>query len=766
VAILRSWALAFIPIVVLATIFWKPALFDGKTIIHGDSLTDGLSMLSMQARSFRHLGQLLWADGVYGGHPIFAEGQGAFASPLTILLAWVVAPLTGIIAAMNIGHWLMMLLTGAGVIGLCRCLGFGLAASAFASLAVVFSPIWVGLAQNMTIQGALTWVPWAFWALEAWLKRPGVRQSVLLGAAVAIIILSGYPQAFHGATVYMAATLLAVPFDTDARRAWAAEWRTRLAMGALAVLVCAGLSAVQWMPLVELTGLSHRSAGIGMLVRVPHIDYIRGLLYTWPRLPDGRDYFPGLGSLLVALLAALALALPTPARIKGHMVAAYVLMQLGIEEASPLFRLVYHHDLLPGLRYFRTVHLYIDIAVIGFAVLAAAAIDSLGRLPVASRQVLRAAWPRLAAGLLIIALAAVAFALVRVPDLRWMNYGIPLAALLGGCVFIFAGRTQFVPLLMLALLSAECMNLRLHLFHFHDPSVLAEPASSSAILGAERQEDGKLFDISEAGTYGFTDPRTPAVVDQARRMMAANSAMTNTLWGLRSLEGALALPMRRQKEAVGRIRDELNGKVSTPAGARLMDLLAVRFISAAQPVNVPGSTLFWSDPALSIYFMENGAARPRFQLYAHHVTVGSPDEALATIAALRTPTLVIENPPDGSQLEQADDPTVDDDSPGQFTVLKAKSTEYRVDVTANRAAWFFVADANYPGWRATLDGKPAPLFSAQLLGKAVAIPQGHHRLEIAFRSSTFIAGLSISAMSLIAALFALWNGKRLALHSP
>jgi len=764
----RTRALAFLPLLFLVTQFWKPALFDGKSLIHGDSITDGLSLLALQAKSLHHLGQLLWADGVYGGHPIFAEGQGAFASPVNIVLAWLVAPLSSAIFAMNLGHWLMVLLAGIGVMGLCRSLGASHTASAFAALAVVFSPIWVGASQNFTIYGALAWVPWSFWALEEWLRRPGIRSAVLLGSAVAMTILSGYPQAFHGAVLYMAATLIAAPFQAETRRILRVEWRLRVGTGLIAILACAGLSAIQWLPLLELTGLSHRSDGIGLYVQVPHVGYFRGLLFTWPRLPGSGDYFPGPGSLMVTLLASLVLVVRTPTRVKGHVLAAYVLMQLGMEEASPLFRLVYHHQLIPGLRYFRTVHLYINIAVIGFAVLAAFAIDGLRRLPAigALRNASRVDIARLVGGLLIVGFWSLATLLAWVPDLKWVNFGVPLAALVGGAALVLVGRGRFVPLLMLALLFAECMNLRLHLFHFYDPSVLAEPASSSAILAAAGQEDGKLFDISEAGIYGFTDSRNPAVVDQARRMMEANSAMTNTLWGLRSLNGALALPMRRQRAADSRIRDELNGKVSTPAGARLMDLLAVRFISVAQPANISGANLFWSDPPRSIYFMENGAARQRFQLYAHYVTAGSADEALATIAALRAPTLVIENPPDRPQSEQADDPTVDGDPPGRFTVLKAKSTEYRVDIAADRPAWFFVADANYPGWRATLDGKPAPLFSAQLLGKAVAIPQGRHRLEIAFLSSTFIVGLSISAVSLVATLLALWTGRRSALHSP
>jgi hypothetical protein len=491
-------------------------------------------------------------------------------------------------------------------------------------------------------------------------------------------------------------------------------------------------------------------------------------LFTWPRLVGSGDYFPGAGSLLAVGLAALAFVVPTSGRIKGHMLAALILVQLGWGETSPLFRLLYDHNLVPGLHYFRTVHLYISIAVIGFAVMAAVTVDRLRTLrlgPSFFRNIGRSGIVRLAAGLAIVMIGATATVLAWVPDLRWMNFGAALGAIGGGLALILMGRSAFVPALMLALLVGECMNLRAHQFHFYDSALLAEPASAIAIAAVPGLRDDKLFDASTAGIYGFTDSRSPGFADQARRMMEANGSMTDTMWSIRSMNGALALPMRRQVAAEDRLRDEVAGKAANSVGTRLMDVLAVRFISLDQPLNTAGFTPFWSDPALGIHIMENKAARPRFQLYANHLTVRSPEEALAAIEAMKAPILVIENPPDSLQPEPADEAAGDSAPPGRFDILKAKSTEYRVDITADRPTWFFVADANYPGWRATLDGKRVPLFSAQLLGKAVAIPPGRHRLEIAFVSSTFIAGLSISAVSLVAALLALRSGNRSVLHS-
>ena len=100
------------------------------------------------------------------------RARGRSPAPFNMIVAWIVAPLFGTIFAMNFAHWLSMILIGGGVIGLCRCLGAGLASSCFAAIAVVFSPIWILDQQNLTISGCLTWAPWAFWAMEEWLRRP------------------------------------------------------------------------------------------------------------------------------------------------------------------------------------------------------------------------------------------------------------------------------------------------------------------------------------------------------------------------------------------------------------------------------------------------------------------------------------------------------------------------------------------------------------------------------------------------------------------
>jgi hypothetical protein len=554
----------------------------------------------------------------------------------------------------------------------------------------------------------------------------------------------------------MGSGLIVIPFQAHARREWGARWRRRLASGGLAVLICAGLSAVQWLPLLELTRLSHRSEGIRIFVNLPLASYLRGFLFTWQKSYTSPDYFTGTGSLLVTALASVSLALRLPQRVKGHAVSTIFVLQMGLERGSPLFRLLYDHDLIPGLRYFRSVSLYLDIAIIGMSVLAAFAIDGISRWRFAGRQGVQIggespSWIRVGAILSIAAMWAWIAVRMQVGEMGMVCLGVFVAAVAGGVLLLSARRGGLIPLLMIGLLVTECLILRMHSFRFYDTAYLEKPASVSAIEAVDHWRDYRLFDNSIVGGYGFTDSRAPELPNQMRRMMESVSAMTNLMWGLRSFNGALALPLRRQVLAETRIREEIDGPTDNPAGSRLADLLAVRFITVDRPSTAPGFRPFWSDPALGTEIIENIAARPRFQLYTRHITVNSPDEALAAIEALTSPLLVIENPSDARQPEPADgepDPA-GDAAPGHFDIVTAKPTAYRVDIAATRPLWFFVADANYPGWTATLDGKRAPLFSAQLLGKAVAIPRGQHRLEISFVSSTFQIGLGVSIVSMV-----------------
>ena len=152
----RLIALSYLLIpVVLATWLYAPALFCGKTQIHGDSILHSLSVLDFN-RKWLHDGvSPLWSNLVYGGHPYFAEGQGGFFNPINIVVAFFFDPVAGL----NVYNWITIILGATGTYFLCRHFRCTPEASTFGALAAAFSAYWLKYHDNVTVSGALCILP-------------------------------------------------------------------------------------------------------------------------------------------------------------------------------------------------------------------------------------------------------------------------------------------------------------------------------------------------------------------------------------------------------------------------------------------------------------------------------------------------------------------------------------------------------------------------------------------------------------------------------
>ena len=60
-----------------------------------------------------------------------------------------------------------------------------------------------------------------------------------------------------------------------------------------------------------------------------------------------------------------------------------------------------------------------------------------------------------------------------------------------------------------------------------------------------------------------------------------------------------------------------------------------------------------------------------------------------------------------------------------------------------------LAQANYPGWRATVDDQPVPLWTANYAFQALQVPAGEHEVRVVFRSGSFLLGAILTVTGLL-----------------
>ncbi len=78
-----------------------------------------------------------------------------------------------------------------------------------------------------------------------------------------------------------------------------------------------------------------------------------------------------------------------------------------------------------------------------------------------------------------------------------------------------------------------------------------------------------------------------------------------------------------------------------------------------------------------------------------------------------------------------------------------------LDVVATRAAFLVLSDLHYPGWQATVDGRPAPIHRANYLFRGIEVPGGSHRVEFAYRPRSFRLGLALTLAGVAAIVIGL-----------
>ncbi|MBV9851292.1 MAG: hypothetical protein JO250_16605 [Armatimonadetes bacterium] len=757
-----------VPLLLLALtlIYFWPQIGQGRALYWGDI---GLYFTPMTRFLHDNLcaGRLpLWNPLILCGAPFVGNPQTWPLYPLTALLPIVSAPyFLSLTVAVHV--WLAGMGTA---LFLRRTLGLGVAASLLGAITFMFGGWLVSKEQFPNMVQAAAYLPWVLWGLERLLAPPapdpgGAGEGIALGGGTARgaptqgallfgLILGLQLLAAH-AQITLLTLYLAVAwgiFVLARRRVPFLRLAGRLA---LAGLVAVGLSAAQVLPTLQLFHDGWRQNMSFRIVDRFYLPLNQSANWVLPTL-HGHPYFGNfsargnfwetccyVGWLPFALAlrgAVAACRRGGDARVRFWAVAflvAYLLALGGGASHRPgPYWLAY--KLLPGFHSFHDPARCLFWATFALSVLAAAGLET---LPARVRR----PGPAIALVLLL------AFA-----DLAWF----------GRTIYPLADPATLFPM------TRTVAALR------GDPAFAARQARFLAPDSPRVWHQFSPWRAYRQGVPDFqalwTDTLTPNLM-MPYGLPDAYGYEPVTRHDAQQVMAAINSAFRPDAPADQRAR------AAAWAGALGVRAVATDRVRAPE-ATLPGLTPRLSDPSLPplrghepgrVFLSRNARWQPRARLMTDFVAVGGQKAGLARVMdALQHPgkraldlarTVVVAGP-------IPFDPTPAPPSGATIT----EDTPDRVAVAADspRPALLVLADTLHPGWRATVDGRPAPVLSADGCLRAVALPQpGAHRVVFLYRPTLFLLGLYVTLLTLSASLGAaiydgIWKNREETRRAP
>jgi membrane protein YfhO len=773
--------------------FWPVLISHG---LIGDRLSDSYRYMYFMTTAYRDSllrgDWPLWNPSTYLGSPFLAKGNAGILYPFTSLVA--VLP-----QAVAINWFVVAHLCLAGCLMYVCALQFALTpeAALLSSIVYMFNgfQMWTAYAAAVPMLACYAWTPAVVAAYADALTNESRRVllSIVATTALAIVILSGYPQdAFY---VVVALACYAV------WAAWQSRWQrkaVRTAIGILGVMLIGaiGLSAVLLLPMYEASRLSTRQFAVGWdlaALRFSHEGSYNPLwlvTFVYPYIFGGtpRELAPaGTDWLSVALsevhsgsytayLGVLPLALGAFAVIHGRrqkplviflgsLTALAFLMALG--GYTPVYRIFYWA--IPVLRSFRIPARALFLVVFGLSVLTGIGFDSLATHGSGNDARDRRRWSTGLAILAGITLGGAALELafktsIVTAGVRILNYiyfdlgrahresyetwramleraywvslrgfAMSAAALAGSAwLFWFCARSGVRRSYVLA---ASLVLVIADLGYY------ARGFAGTFDVARRLDEERAILRVSVADidlhrVKLISSPGMPAVIDS--NVFAAIGG-----FGADGYDGFVLDRYRRLSALVD--RDLASGS------PRLATLLNVKYVVSREPLALRDVEVI-PDDAVRVYRLRHSL--PRAFLAQHLRYVQEDDEALTVMARADF------DPARDVVVQDVDLPTSvpeADSSSGRARVSELTANSMRLTVETARPALLVISDMHYPGWTASIDRTPAAIHRVDYAFRGVVVPQGVHDVTLKYEPASVKAGVAVSLTSIaVLAGFTLW----------
>jgi len=760
-----TWHLLLLTVAILCVVYFP--LWLGRIVFHSD-----VAHWTLPARWFVRdsllRGEMPSWNPLQGiGFPIFADPlYGVFYPPNWLYLLvppdWVATLVTW----QDFAH---LVWGGVGMYLLARRLAGSSVAACVAALA------W-SLAGNNTshwtagmLMVAGAWVPWVAVGYLALLDslRPGGRGwpmgvvKAALPTAFGLLVGEVF-VAMMGVGFGLATAIAAAVVERRRDPAFAGFRARWLGAVALALALAAGMGAITVMPALALKAsteragpLSRADAEFCSLHPARLVEFVapdsmgnsEGFqpAARWigePRLdslPLSHNLY--MGSSVVALALAAFGRRRYLATVLGALGSGALLLALGkYLPVHALFRRVVFF-----FAYMRSPEKYLIVLVGCLAVLAA-----LGTVRILAAE--HQPWRRLLVLLGLMLVLALSARLVF-PG-RWATQ-VTRGALAGSLALagvltvqsLVARQARLVPLLLVAIVGVDLAAETWRLQVFAPRQIAAVSAPAARVVLADSPGHGEPPRLYRANNVLQNVSRfAPALPRELSELWLLQTFITNTanIWGIATLPGYdAAIPAGLDRIWASGLRE----------GQSVLRLLGARYTllpvddprdkekrTGIEPMldPLPGTRLYRVPGTLPRVFLVGQAQ------VADDATVLRRIFDPAVIAG-RTAWLA---PESGVQalVSSADAPA------GACTLDSYSNNQLQATCQVQRPALAVFVEQYDKGWRATVDGQPAPVARANLIMRAVAVGPGEHRIAMQFRTPGLRAGAVVTLLSLIVLL--------------
>jgi hypothetical protein len=144
------------------------------------------------------------------------------------------------------------------------------------------------------------------------------------------------------------------------------------------------------------------------------------------------------------------------------------------------------------------------------------------------------------------------------------------------------------------------------------------------------------------------------------------------------------------------------------------------------------------------FVYENENPLPRAFIVHQAIQVDTPDDALAyfqgrSIDPRQTVILEADTPAPTPMTAQDSTASISEENP-QFI---------KIETSLAADGYLVLLDTHYPGWVAAVDGKPAAIYRANYIGRAVFVPAGEHVVVFEYRPLSFRVGVGLSLCAIM-----------------